>query len=200
LTVAAFAVAIYVKKRNDRKAKATQGYGSSSAPTIDDDNEEDGDMMYLMLVGILGASVTYLTGLKPPGGTWRDDGDGHSAGNPVLYDTGKRRYNAFFYSNSTSFMISVNIIAWLLVRMIWGPRRNGQQATSTMTLSPLYKAMVLDLLALLGAYAAGSARKWGTTTKVVVMLVPVVLVVWLLLFFCEKQTKDNQQKQDNQKK
>ncbi|KXG29002.1 hypothetical protein SORBI_3005G196500 [Sorghum bicolor] len=216
LTVAAFAVAIYVKKRNDKKARIRQGDddddgGGQKRPKIKAKTnkakrKDDGDAMtYLMLVGILGASVTYLTGLKPPGGTWRDDGDGHSAGSPVLYDTGKHRYNAFFYNNSASFMISINIIAWLLVRMIWGPRRkDDDEAATTATtttakttassvvvhLSPLYGAVVLDLVALLGAYAAGSARKWGTSTKVVVMLVPVLLVVWLVLFCCDKQTKD----------
>ena len=66
---------------------------------------------YLMLVGILAASVTYLTGLKPPGGLWREDGAGHDAGNPVLYDVDRHRYNAFFYSNSTSFMASITVIA-----------------------------------------------------------------------------------------
>ncbi|XP_022685305.1 uncharacterized protein LOC101757545 [Setaria italica] len=108
LTIASFAVAIYVrcirskgeakKKEQDNKEKKN--------------GQEDTMIMFLMLVGILGASVTYLTGLKPPCGMWRDDANGHSAaGYPVLYDTNKRRYNVFFYNNSTSFMASIAIIA-----------------------------------------------------------------------------------------
>lgn len=45
----------------DGQPHATQGESSVQ-------EEANKDMMYLMLVGILGASVTYLTGLKPPGG------------------------------------------------------------------------------------------------------------------------------------
>uniref|UniRef100_A0A0D3HPY9 PGG domain-containing protein n=1 Tax=Oryza barthii TaxID=65489 RepID=A0A0D3HPY9_9ORYZ len=103
---------------------------------------------YLMLAGILAASVAYLTGLKPPGGLWRDEGNGHSAGNPVLYDIDKRRYNAFFYSNSTSFMASITVIVLLLRRMTKGDEHK-------LPLWPMHTAMLLDMLALLGAYAAG---------------------------------------------
>ncbi|WVZ50190.1 hypothetical protein U9M48_001467 [Paspalum notatum var. saurae] len=164
-------------------------------------NKED-YRMYLMLVGILGASVTYITGLKPPGGVWREDGEGHAAGNPVLYDTSKTRYNAFFYSNSISFMASITIIAWLLSWMIW-PRGETDGAEQQAAAAPhqagdptvpagggnnrglglMRAAMVVDMLALLLAYASGSARKWGTSTKVVLLLVPVLLFVWGVLFF-----------------
>ncbi|KAJ1255404.1 hypothetical protein BS78_K245200, partial [Paspalum vaginatum] len=136
------------------------------------------DMMakYLMLVGILAASVTYLTGLKPPGGLWRDNGGRNDAGNPVLYDIRKHRYNAFFYSNSTSFMASVTVIALLLSRMI----RDSEDAKP---LWPMHTAMLLDMLALLGAYAAGSARDWGTSKNIVMLLFPVLGFVALLFFW-----------------
>ena len=67
-----------------------------------------------MLLGILAASMTYQTGLKPPGGLWQDNNDGHYAGNPILHDTNKHRYNAFFYGNSTSFMASIVVVVMLL--------------------------------------------------------------------------------------
>jgi len=155
--------------------------------------KEEQDMMYLMLVGILGASVTYLTGLKPPGGMWRDDGNGHSAGYPVLYDTNKHRYNVFFYSNSTSFMASIGIIDSLLSRMII----SNSERKNIVHLWPIHTAMVLDMLALLGAYAAGSARKWGTSTKVVLLLVPILLIIWGVMFLCREQNKKHEEKEGN---
>jgi hypothetical protein len=135
---------------------------------------------YLMLVGILGASVTYLTGLKPPGGLWREDGDGHSAGNPVLYDMSKPRYNAFFYSNSTSFVASIVVMALLLSRMMLGLRRD-------MPLWPMHTAMFLGMVGLLVAYAAGSARDACTSWKVIVLLVPIVGFVMCLSAFIKKE-------------
>ncbi|CAD6255988.1 unnamed protein product [Miscanthus lutarioriparius] len=141
---------------------------------------------YLMLVGILGASVTYLTGLKPPGGLWREDGDGHSAGNPVLYDISKPRYNAFFYSNSTSFMASIVVMALLLRRMMlqW-PDVHGR--LRRMPLWPMHTAMFLGMVALLVAYAAGSARDACTSWKVIVLLVPIVGFVMCLFAFNKKK-------------
>ena len=138
--------------------------------------------MYLMLVGILAASVTYLTGLKPPGGMWRSDGDGHSAGNPVLYDMSRRRYNAFFYSNSTAFMASIVVMGLLLSRMIWQRRRDHH-----LPLWPMHTAMFLGMAALLVAYAAGSARDACTSWRVIVLLVPIVAFVMCLFAFYKKK-------------
>ncbi|KAJ1256352.1 hypothetical protein BS78_K044500 [Paspalum vaginatum] len=155
------------------------GGGRGGKASDDDDHppsssEEAMKPMYLMLVGILGASLTYMAGLKPPGGMWReDDGNGHSAGNPVLYDINKRRYNVFFYSNSISFVASITIIGFLLCRMMRGGK---------MHLAPLHTAMLLDLLALLGAYAAGSDRQMRRSLKVLVIL-PIVMVVVGAFYF-----------------
>ncbi|XP_066342179.1 uncharacterized protein [Miscanthus floridulus] len=146
---------------------------------------------YLMLVGILGASVTYLTGLKPPGGLWREDGDGHSAGNPVLYDISKPRYNAFFYSNSTSFMASIVVMALLLLQWLDGRLRR-------MPLWPMHTAMFLGMVALLVAYAAGSARDACTSWKVIVLLVPIVgFVMCLFAFNKKKQEVQDQMNPDS---
>ncbi|KAJ1276544.1 hypothetical protein BS78_05G222000 [Paspalum vaginatum] len=154
-------------------------YPAGRAHEDDDDpappsSEEAMKPMYLMLVGILGASLTYMAGLKPPGGMWReDDGNGHSAGNPVLYDINKRRYNVFFYSNSISFVASITIIGLLLGWMMHGSKRH---------LAPLHTAMLLDLLALLGAYAAGSDRQMRRSLKVL-MILPIVMVVVGAFYF-----------------
>jgi hypothetical protein len=154
---------------------------------IESKEDEEEDMAYyLMLVGILAASVTYLTGLKPPGGMWRDDGDGHSAGNPVLYDTNKRRYNVFFYSNSTSFMASIIVIALLLSGMMRG--RNTPLLMKS--LRPVHAAVVMDVLALLVAYAAGSSREARRSWKVI-MLFPIVVIVVFFFYFISRKRQQS---------
>ncbi|XP_066334210.1 uncharacterized protein [Miscanthus floridulus] len=189
LVIAVFAIVVYVaiirhgqqQNKEPPKGEAEGSKNQSSATTTETTHGQSSDVMmakYLMLVGILAASVTYLTGLKPPGGPWREDGAGHDAGNPVLYDVDRHRYNAFFYSNSTSFMASITVIALLLSRMILGSKSNKP-------LWPMHTAMLLDLLALLGAYAAGSARDWCTSKDVALLLFPVLAFV-LLLFFWKK--------------
>ncbi|KAF0896748.1 hypothetical protein E2562_027273 [Oryza meyeriana var. granulata] len=166
------------RKRHKKKPPPPE-IGSSTTVSM---REED-MLKYLMLVGILAASVTYLTGLKPPGGLWRDDdGNGHSAGNPVLYDIDRRRYNAFFYSNSTSFMASITVIVLLLQRMSWPQGGGGKR----FFIWPMHTAMLLDMLALLVAYAAGSARDWGTSKNVFLLLLPIQFFVGGLLFLCQK--------------
>ncbi|KAF0903422.1 hypothetical protein E2562_027707 [Oryza meyeriana var. granulata] len=130
---------------------------------------------YLILLGILAASVTYQAGLSPPGGMWEDDGamaDGfrYAAGNPILHDTNQPRYHAFFHCNATSFVASVVVIVLLLQRTV---RRHSAP------LWAMQSAVVLDLLGLLGAYAAGSCREWETSVYVVALVVAVVVYITL---------------------
>jgi peptidoglycan/LPS O-acetylase OafA/YrhL len=139
--------------------------------------------------------VTYLTGLKPPGGMWKDGGGGHSAGNPVLYDTNRRRYNAFFYSNSTAFMASIVVMGLLLSRMRM-MRQRQQQGSHRLPLWPMHAAMFLGMTALLVAYAAGSARDSCTSWKVIVLLVPIVaFVMCLFAFYKEKEAAKGDNKE-----
>ncbi|XP_037446343.1 uncharacterized protein LOC119316065 [Triticum dicoccoides] len=156
-----------------RKEPAGQGEPQGEGNHVADNNKA----IYLMLLGILSASVTYLTGLKPPGGLWRDDNNGHSAGSPVLYDMHRRRYMVYFYSNSISFMASIIVIALLLLLRLLGKKSDHWS---------LHTVMVLDMLALLVAYAAGSARKWGTFWKVILLLLPIVIFL-RLLFWCKNK-------------
>uniref|UniRef100_A0A0E0RC16 PGG domain-containing protein n=1 Tax=Oryza rufipogon TaxID=4529 RepID=A0A0E0RC16_ORYRU len=209
LVTVVFAAVVYVAiigrgqraNINQHQSKQTQNQqtnkedGMMDTPRQTQDQQEadmkkKADMMakYLMLAGILAASVAYLTGLKPPGGLWRDEGNGHSAGNPVLYDIDKRRYNAFFYSNSTSFMASITVIVLLLRRMTKGDEHK-------LPLWPMRTAMLLDMLALLGAYAAGSTRNWCTFKDAILLLLPVLGFVVILFFW----KKGGEEKHDGSK-
>lgn len=130
----------------------------------------------LILIGTLAVSVTYQAGLLPPGGLWPDDRDGHFTGDPILHDTDPPRYKAFFYCNATAFMASVVIVILLLNSTISKYKRS---------LLPMKTAMVLDLLALLGAYAAGSCRKLKTSIYVFALAIAVFMyiIIHILLSF-----------------
>ncbi|KQJ95251.1 uncharacterized protein LOC100828510 [Brachypodium distachyon] len=126
---------------------------------------------YLMLLGILVASVTYQAGLKPPGGAWQSSVDGYEAGNPVMHDNRRPRYLTFFYSNSTSFVASIVVIIMLLPQ--WLPKEREEE-WEEWSLRVMYTTIVLDLVALLGAYAAGSNRGWKTSVYVVALILAVL--------------------------
>ncbi|XBI76723.1 hypothetical protein VPH35_069923 [Triticum aestivum] len=135
----------------------------------DDSNKEKYMLEYLMLLGILAASMTYQTGLKPPGGLWQDNKNGHSAGNPILHDINKHRYHAFFYNNSTSFMASIVVVVMLLPLTTFH--------NHNLPLWPMHTAILLDMFSLLVAYAAGSNRKWETSRNVILLIIPVLAYI-----------------------
>ncbi|KAF7005949.1 hypothetical protein CFC21_021029 [Triticum aestivum] len=147
--------------------------------------EKNEEFEYLMLLGVLAASVTYQTGLRPPGGMWQEDNAAYSAGNPILHDINKRRYDIFLYSNSTSFMASVIAIVMLLpftlTELEWLQRFLPSQQTSNRKwpLWPVHTAILLDMLGLLVAYAAGSTRKWKSSRNVIFILLPVLAYIAL---------------------
>nr|CAB3465724.1 unnamed protein product [Digitaria exilis] len=120
---------------------------------------------YLMLLGILAASVTYQAGLTPPGGSWQSNDSKHIAGDPVMRYNRRDRYLAFFYSNSTSFVASVVVIILLLPPSLH---------KKPWWLGVMKTTVVLDLLGLLIAYAAGSSRTGKTTGYVSMLVVPVL--------------------------
>ncbi|XBI75799.1 hypothetical protein VPH35_069124 [Triticum aestivum] len=154
------------------------------------DDEQYAKRKYLMLLGILGASVTYQAGLAPPGGTWGDDDTASSplpssspsasppniAGNPILLHSNPARYQAFFYCNATSFMASIVVIMLLLQYTV---KKSGS------LLWALQAAVVLDLFGLLGAYAAGSCRDWEASACVIALVgaVVVFITIYALLSF-----------------
>jgi hypothetical protein len=120
---------------------------------------------YLMLIAVLAASVTYQAGLNPPGGFWSDDVN-HIAGNPVLHDIHPWRYRTFFIFNGISFMSSIVVIMCLL---------NKSVRKKDVPLQVLHLIMILDLLALMTAFAAGSCRKFRTSVYVYGLVIAVVV-------------------------
>ncbi|KAI4973876.1 hypothetical protein ZWY2020_041657 [Hordeum vulgare] len=147
-----------------------------------DDDEQYAKRKYLMLLGILGASVTYQAGLAPPGGTWGDDDNTASSpspspsasppsvtGNPILLQSNPARYQAFFYCNATSFMASIVVTMLLLQYTV--KKKHGAP------LWALQAFVVLDLFGLLGAYAAGSCRDMETLAYVIAFVGTVVVFI-----------------------
>ncbi|XP_006656010.1 uncharacterized protein LOC102722220 [Oryza brachyantha] len=122
---------------------------------------------YLMLLAILAASITYQAGLNPPGGFWSDESsDVHKAGTPVLHDIHPDRYKAFFCFNAFSFMSSIVVIMLLLSKSV---------REKNVPLEVLHLIMILDLLALMTAFAAGSCRKFRTSVYVYGLVVCVTI-------------------------
>ncbi|KAF7046317.1 hypothetical protein CFC21_055350 [Triticum aestivum] len=143
---------------------------NSTSSSTNSSNREKETVEYLMLLGILGASMTYQVGLKPPGGLWQDNNNEHFAGYPVLHDINKHRYAVFFYSNSTSFMASVVVIVLLLPWTTLFQKRKPP-------LWLMHIAILLDMVGLLVAYAAGSTRKWGASKNVIFLVIPVLAYI-----------------------
>ncbi|CAN6221598.1 unnamed protein product [Urochloa humidicola] len=129
---------------------------------------------YLMLLAILSATITYQAGLAPPGGLWLDNQHGHLASDIVLQSTYPKRYNVFFYCNSTAFMASLIVLMLLLVREL---------SRNVVWLRSLHFAMLLNLLGLMGAYAAGSCREIRTSLYTWVLLVGIFAYIALHVVF-----------------
>jgi len=147
---------------------------------------------YLMLLGILVASVAYQAGLEPPGGTWQSSGNGYEAGNPVMHDNRRPRYLVFFYSNSVSFMASIVVIIMLLPH--WLPNKKGEE-WEEWSLRVMNRTIILDLVALLGSYAAGSSRGWKTSVYVVTLIFAVLgyFAIHMTLSFCSDRRRRSSQ-------
>uniref|UniRef100_M8BI22 PGG domain-containing protein n=1 Tax=Aegilops tauschii TaxID=37682 RepID=M8BI22_AEGTA len=170
LLVAAGLLLVFLLKRHGNSKK-----NPPSAPIKQKDQKGErkkhARRKYLMLLGILVASVAYQAGLKPPGGTWQSGDSGYEAGNPVMHDNRRPRYLVFFYSNSISFVASIVVIIMLLPQWL---RKEQQGEWEKWSLRVMNWTIRLDLFALLGAYAAGSNRGWKTSMYVVALIIAVL--------------------------
>lgn len=156
---------------------------NNNAPSTADDVKDDFQKLrtYLLLLGILAATVTYQAGLNPPAGFWTDNSDGHTAGDPILEVVNPKRYKAFFYCNATAFVASLVIITLLQSQKI---------TMRAMKRYVLQTAMTLVLFGLMGAYVAGSSRKFSTSIYVFVLVLLVFAYVVLhALLYVALQTR-----------
>ncbi|CAM0914036.1 unnamed protein product [Alopecurus aequalis] len=155
---------------SDEANKENSAPGSASQTH---DKKEKKRYKYVMLLAILAASITYQAGLNPPGGFWPDDtSDGYKAGNPLLKDIHSSRYMVFFVFNSISFMSSITVVMLLLSKSV---------RKKKVPLQALHFIMILDLLALITAYAAGSCRKFRTSIFVFVVVCCVVVYLMIVI-------------------
>ncbi|CAD6258239.1 unnamed protein product [Miscanthus lutarioriparius] len=140
--------AVETSNSNATTGTTSQGSGIETDRTQKKKKRVHAKRKYLMLLGILVASVTYQAGLQPPGGAWQSSSGG----------------------NSTSFMASIVVILLLLV-----PKKLFDDKTwHRRWLVVMNTTIVLDLLGLLGAYAAGSSRRWKTSVYVLLLVVGVL--------------------------
>jgi hypothetical protein len=136
-------------------------------------NLEEAHKFILMLV-TFAASVTYQAGLSPPGGFWAENDhiSVHRPATPVLCSHYLRRYNIFVSCNSTSFVASlVTMILLLSPELI----RHGIRTKAVLV------CVVVDLLCLIGAYAAGCCRDVATSFFVMFNIVIVLICIGFLV-------------------
>jgi hypothetical protein len=121
--------------------------------------------------------VTYAAAFSPPGGVWQDTdaAAGHLAGDAIILTTSYRRYLAFYYCNATAFASSLVVIVIVLFLALLHERRRGSHGT--VGVQPLQAVMVVDLLSVMGAYAAGTCR--DRTTTIYSLVLVGAAVAWL---------------------
>ncbi|BAF19344.2 Os06g0295000, partial [Oryza sativa Japonica Group] len=144
----------------------------------------------LLLFAILCATITYQAGLTPPSGCWQDDDKqhGYHAGHPVLFSNHPRRYKAFFYCNTTSFMSSIALIILLVNPNLYRPAIHSYA---------LSVCMVAGMFGLMGAYAAGSSQHMRTSIYIFVLLF-IFLVLLLVAFVVHQKSQGTQNRRTNE--
>ncbi|XP_047089361.1 uncharacterized protein LOC124701346 isoform X1 [Lolium rigidum] len=132
---------------------------------------------YILLLATLVATMTYAAGFSPPGGVWQetDVAAGHLAGDSIIQATSYHRYLAFYYCNATAFALSLVVIVIILFVTLL----HEQSGSQTVGIHQLQTVMVVDLLSVMGAYAAGTCR--DRTTTIYSLVLVGAAVAWLVI-------------------
>uniref|UniRef100_A0ACD5XE48 Uncharacterized protein n=1 Tax=Avena sativa TaxID=4498 RepID=A0ACD5XE48_AVESA len=142
-----------------------------------------------LLLAILVASITYQAGLTPPGGFLLQDDtqSGHHAGEPVLLYNYPNRYNAFFYCNSVSFMLSVVLILLLV---------NPTQYKPAIRSHALSICSAVSFICLMGAFAAGGTQHMKGSIYIFVLAAVAFFFCLVLLFLIYREGMKQDKPQD----
>ncbi|KAF8673333.1 hypothetical protein HU200_048892 [Digitaria exilis] len=172
----------------DRLQRDGEKDNPKTTPKQTNENAEDDDGLrtarsLVLLLATLAATVTYQAGLNPPGGLWPDDRDGHKGGDPILLAKHATRYRVFFYCNSTALAASL-VVIFMIQKNCLSKKNCPSKTDNKLNLRALEAVMILDLIGLIGAYAAGCCRDVSTSIYVIAVAGAVlVYVVFHLVFF-----------------
>ncbi|KAF8711592.1 hypothetical protein HU200_029043 [Digitaria exilis] len=143
-----------------------------------EDDRQDVDWNRDLMLGILGATLTYQTGLNPPGGFWRRDGEfGHQAGEPVLLSTYPNRYRVFFYLNALCFMECIFLTIFSVNQYLY---KAGIRCRA------LFICVLAVFFGLIGAYAAGSYRSLRPSIGIITLGAAEFILITSILFLVYK--------------
>jgi len=152
----------------------------------------------LMLLATFAMSITYIAGMRTPGGFWDSTGGSHRPGDAILKDHHSLRLTVFLLCNTTAFVASLFIIMLLII----DGKKKREKMERSLELA-LYVCIFVALVSLVVAYAAGSCRQTDTTFYVLGLVGAVLAFILLHDYFdtcCsspEQQTDENQQTNDN---
>ncbi|KAJ1254483.1 hypothetical protein BS78_K050400 [Paspalum vaginatum] len=155
---------------NKSQRRSPQEINNAETTKREENDLEEARKFILMLV-TFAATVTYQAGLSPPGGFWAENDQNKQPGTSILRSENLARYNTFVIWNSTSFVASLVTVILLLSPEL---SRHGIRSKAVSV------CVIVDLLALIGAYAAGSCRSVETSVCVILITVAVWICFALL--------------------
>ncbi|VAI62324.1 hypothetical protein VPH35_113103 [Triticum aestivum] len=175
-----------VLKFKDWWSRCKNSGSGSGAMTVEENKtmKEEGRLRkVLMLLATFAVSITYVAGLSTSGGFWDSPEGSHRPGDAILKEHHSVRLTVFLLCNTTAFLASLLITTLL---MIAGKKLHDKLARSRV----LYACIVVTLVSLIGAYAAGSCRETDTTVYVVSLVGAVVAYILLQLHgLCSSESK-----------